>query len=481
MSALFSDKSSLFRKLVEITIVALVFTVVLVKKNDFERSQDYANFVAGLLKKYSNSKTQIIESDQADILVASTTTRTRPNTTITIHKTDIPILKLKQCKSMLTEGKWVKWTDSGFSRSVTLDNGEVISVRDPLHPKYPDAPPPFLEWTKQNYSGVWGSTTNCELLTFHESEVQKCFNPSNRITIVGDSRTRHIFRTLSFILQGTDQENDVWFDTKIPNTKEVKFENQPFLKFWWSGSFDSNILEKIKGHKSNQASKLAPRIVEALNDQSQNTSLFIIGEHLLHPLLHYTHGTGVIGNKYDLDVIDSDFWVKTEVVNPIKTEIMPKIVNTLLEKPWLKVMFLGCGYTIHFPMWDNLRLHTPNKQLFMRHYCDQYNLELGNLIQKVVGENSDFKNRLLWFPAVTNIGQSPDGIPLAVDGVHFNWVEADISRGFTHWKKTFPGWDGKLNISSVHRSIADVILNVACFENKSILSKNHKHKNFCCY
>ena len=255
------------------------------------------------------------------------------------------------------------------------------------------------------------------------------------------------------------------------------------MKFHWSGSFTSDIVEKLKMNsnhkkvKNDQSGKLAPTILEAINDDSKNSSFVIIGEHLLHPLLHFSHGTGVIGNQYSIKDIKNNFWVRDNVVAPINAKIMPGIIKKMIEKPWMKVVFLGCAYTIHFPMWDNLRLHTENKQLFNRHYCDQYNDELGKVIEAANKklENNGI-NPILWFPVVKSIGRTPDGIPLAVDGVHFNWVEADISRGFTHWKKQFPGWDGKLNISSVHRSIVDVIFNIGCRG-----KIQGEINNLCCY
>ena len=106
-----------------------------------------------------------------------------------------------------------------------------------------------------------------------------------------------------------------------------------------------------------------------------------------------------------------------------------------------------------------------------------YNEELGKIIEDA-NKSSHVQNRILWFPAVKEIGQSPDGIPLAVDGVHFNWIEADRSKGFTHWKQNFPDWDGKMNISGVHRSIVDVILNVAC-RNRTLRTK--KEPDLCCF
>lgn len=501
---MFSDESSFFEIILKYTLIFTIFILGFVHEHNFDKSQDYADFVASLiLERVDESSTgsptiiskpiptTVSTSTSTTISVATSTTTSASDSASTSASTPTstitksPKTNSEKCRSLLTVGEWINWKDAGFSREIKSNTGEITKTRDPLNSNYPDPPPPFREWTKQNYTGTWASSKqhkNCKLLRFHRADVKSCFSDSERIVVIGDSRTRHIFRTLGFILTGVDEENGVWFDTKLPSTKELKIENLPWMKFWWSGSFDSDVVEKIKssGHKkvkNDQSSKLEPKIVEALNDESQNNSLVIVGEHLLHPLLHFTHATGIIGHNYNIDYIKTDNWVRDNVVFPIKQKIMPEIVKSLKKKPWLQVVFLGCGYTIHFPMWDQLRLHTPNKQLFQRHYCDQYNDELGKII---AGANNEFPgvNRILWFPAVTEIGRSPDGIPLTVDGVHFNWVEADVSRGFTHWKRQFPNWDGKLNISSVHRSIVDVIFNVACM-NKEV--QIHEKSDLCCF
>ena len=160
----------------------------------------------------------------------------------------------------MTQGKWINWKDFGFFRETKSSIGKIENTRDPLNPDYPNQPPSFREWTKQNYTGAWASSdkhNNCNLLKFRRTDIQSCFSDSERIVVLGDSRSRHIFRTLSFILQGIDDKNGVWFDTKT--TEETKFENTPWLKFVWSGSFDSSFFQNLnyKGKFKEPISKLA--------------------------------------------------------------------------------------------------------------------------------------------------------------------------------------------------------------------------------
>ena len=114
-------------------------------------------------------------------------------------------------------------------------------------------------------------------------------------------------------------------------------------------------------------------MIHSAKKKTQNIEIGV--QKLLKPakrLIFASHWTGIIGSNYSLDYIKTDHWIRDNVVFPIKQKIMPAILKTLEKKPWLLVVFLGCGYTIHYPMGALLRSHSENKQLFQRHYCDQY-------------------------------------------------------------------------------------------------------------
>ena len=113
--------------------------------------------------------------------------------------TDQPVTSSDKCISLLTQGKWINWKDFGFFRETKSSIGKIENTRDPLNPDYPNQPPSFREWTKQNYTGAWASSdkhNNCNLLKFRRTDIQSCFSDSERIVVLGDSRSRHIFRTL---------------------------------------------------------------------------------------------------------------------------------------------------------------------------------------------------------------------------------------------------------------------------------------------
>ena len=114
---------------------------------------------------------------QQPTTILSSNTSTTTTTVTTTSKTK------HTCFDLLRSGKWSGWQDHGFERQVKNSAGEYESIRDPLDERFPNAPPPFREWTRQNYTGTWVGDSNCDLVEIHSNHIAKCIPETNRISM----------------------------------------------------------------------------------------------------------------------------------------------------------------------------------------------------------------------------------------------------------------------------------------------------------
>ena len=154
--------------------------------------------------------------------------------------------------------QWSSFNLYGFER-----NG----LTNPFHPDYPIHPwPPGKLWPEQNYTGNWVSNDNCEI-----SHRQPNLKQNLTIALIGDSRTRQLYRSIELYLQNKsccfyDRQSVKYLaNNSIPGISRLVY----YYSRWWNDLKTGTLVSRVKREL----------------EKNDGNFVFIIGDLLLHKLL----------------------------------------------------------------------------------------------------------------------------------------------------------------------------------------------------
>ena len=280
------------------------------------------------------------------------------------------------CEAMLTTGKW---------ENFQFKNHNSLSTNG--------------EW---NYSGDFVPSYPCQIHHYNASELQTCLLLKNKekwnlnptIQIIGDSRARVLYRTLSARLHGQDSIEDVKVHDDLANA--------PFM-YYWSQSFNGKPIENYAGKPNNSRHEMTsfPRLLKEGAFGVKRAQLVVISEHFLHPSTDLLEDPV---NRKDYNLVKNYF---EEMFQFFEEKILTRISSF----PATIIFMASEGSKKRYNGWS--QKNWDDLQKF-------YNDRLYNMIEKTNIKNSSraFNKRLFYMTINQFTGYGPNKENLLPDMTH---------------------------------------------------------------
>ena len=400
-----------------------------------------------------------------------------------------------KCENLLLNGHWHKpsFNISGIifedelgrklsSNSSYHENNHWHIYNHPFKSKTKDYQALRLYQPRNvKYAGEWRSNDNCKIVKLDrifsaklknslqisskrsETAQKLCLTGNDTVMVLGDSRGRQLARAVLSVLNGSVY-NDMHEKGKSEHVLEYETQRGK-IKYFWSQQLGKSGIREL----AQSFDKIKEEIVnEKYADISKKQSklLVLVSEHLLHPL-HVCFGKHklICDSKGEEDhscdpgctLHNSSIstWINNKLINPFKTETLPKLLDLLQnhqnQKNTLQIFFFAASYKISPKDGPRNRM-----QVSM---ADEYNKQLSKVI---INTKKKYNlESLHWIQVSEKIVLAPfDNLPLVLDATHLSEQNKD----------------GAVGLQDTHRSMLEVLFNYYC---KYFLGV--KEKGSCCF
>ena len=367
------------------------------------------------------------------------------------HSTTPKSIIKQTCEDILQRGHWKTWTEHGFQRDF-----ENKLFSNPLKPDWPFKRfPAFLKWKRQNFTGTWAGTDNCDIREPTKTEKYTCLQKmGGAVGFIGDSRTRQLWRAFQLYINNQeypfidkqlyhDVSEDMILenpDLKTSESNRIEQNIELQLKYFWSQDLDNHDLSMTTHVRQGLSDTVHP-------DKARKPgNMVIIGDHILHPLLKLTDNTAKFEN------LTIDEFISAKFVQPFRRTVMAHIIVKLKWNADLRVYMLPAAYPIR----------EAQVQENIIKAVDSYNYQFESLINELNGVTG---GRFVWVGAMVGLSLSPHGVPLVPDSTHLNWPIGKHN-------------DKAVHLVSTHVSLFNILFNYHC--DKLNVTFSSGLKSSCC-